>query len=202
MRWPAQALRRLAVAVVVAAAALALAGLDDRDLALRLGGTAVGAAVAMVAIQRMPRDADDGEDPFEAVWRRARSSHSAPPPPERERLRSMVRLSLGTAGDAHSRLRPLLTELADARLDTTYGTHIDSDPRAAERLGPQAWELVRPDRPQPADPLSPGPSQADLEAALGALERLGGAEETQHASPTTTADDPDRLTGHDRLEEQ
>lgn len=186
----------LAATVLLAAVAAALAGLGDTDLAMRLAGGALAAIISVRALERMPGPARpagrDAPDAFEAILRRDADAVGAPHPPEREHLGTVVRLSLGAAGDAHNRLRPLLRELADTRLDAAYGTHVDADPRAAERLGPEAWELVRPDRPAPADPLAPGPSEADLEAAVTALERLGGADASDgndaHATQRRAAD--------------
>ena len=42
----------------------------------------------------------------------------------------------------------------------------------AKGFGPEAWELVRPDREPPVDRLGPGVRLADLRAAVHALERI------------------------------
>ena len=54
--------------------------------------------------------------------------------------------------DAHTRLRPVLVEIAEARL-VRRGLRLERDVEEARRLlGPAAWELVRPDRPAPRGP--------------------------------------------------
>src|SRR5207248_752064 len=48
--------------------------------------------------------------------------------------------------DVHYRLRPLVSEIAVARLARRYGIDLARRPeRARELLGPRTWELVRPD---------------------------------------------------------
>jgi hypothetical protein len=80
-------------------------------------------------------------------WRRAR--------PERvralEELERAVDFSLGTAFDVHYRLRPHLVRIAAHRLGV-HGASLEARPaRARAILGPELWELVRPDRPEPED---------------------------------------------------
>jgi hypothetical protein len=53
------------------------------------------------------------------------------------------------AGDVHLRLRPVLRQIASARL-RRHGADLDGDdPRARALLGESLWEVVRPDRPRP-----------------------------------------------------
>ena len=53
--------------------------------------------------------------------------------------------------DTHYRLRPLLRELAATRIaGGTASSSTPPEPRP-RLLGPDAWELVRPDRPPPED---------------------------------------------------
>jgi hypothetical protein len=76
----------------------------------------------------------------------------------------------GTA--AHTLLRPVLTEIAEARL-ARRGLQLDRDHDEARRLlGPDAWELVRPDRPPPPDGRAPGIAPRELAAVLDSLEAL------------------------------
>ncbi len=183
--------RLVAFAGVVGALATLLAwlfaGLGDVHIVARVVGSAAATVAAVALVERIPgarrgahgpqaSGASDDEDAFERVWRAAAQPARAPDPPERETLRRLVRIAMSTAGDAHERLRPALRELADARLEAVHGTHLDQDPRAAERLGPLVWAWVRPDRPQPRDRFEPGPSPAELDGVLDALERLGSVE--------------------------
>lgn len=82
--------------------------------------------------------------------------------------------AIGTAGDVHRMLRPLLCSLAATRL-RRRGCALYSPrdgARARELLGEALWELVRPGRPAPADRLAFGISREQLSALLDALEAL------------------------------
>jgi hypothetical protein len=73
----------------------------------------------------------------------------------------------------HMRLRPVLREIAAMRLRRGYGVDLDHEPLRARELVPTAaWEVVRPDRPPPADRLSRGPSLASLDTVVSELEKL------------------------------
>src|SRR4051794_23540189 len=73
---------------------------------------------------------------------------------------------------AHAQLRPLLAEIAEARL-ARRGVQLSRDHDEARRLlGPEAWELVRPDRPQPPDRRAPGVAPRELGTVLERLEAL------------------------------
>jgi hypothetical protein len=103
-----------------------------------------------------------------------------PPPGPRPALRPRdlaklereVGLATETAFDAHFRLRPTLRRVASARLGSR-GIALDSPGgRAAELLGPEAWDLTRPDRPRPRRHDAAGVTVERIEAAISALERL------------------------------
>lgn len=88
------------------------------------------------------------------------------------RLERVVESSAWSDLDAHARLRPVLIEIAEARL-AKRGLRLDRDSAEARRLlGPKAWELVRPDRPPPHHREAPGVAPADLEEVLDALEAV------------------------------
>ena len=70
----------------------------------------------------------------------------------------------------HTQLRPLVLEIAEARL-ARRGVRLDGD-EARRLLGPQAWDLVRPDRPAPPDDRAPGIAASELQAVLDRLEAL------------------------------
>ena len=69
---------------------------------------------------------------------------------------------------AHTQLRPLLVEVAEARLGRR-GLRLED---ARDLLGPEAWELVRPDRPEPADDRGARLAPGELERMLDHLEAL------------------------------
>ena len=100
-------------------------------------------------------------------------------PPARERPGSLSRLErevsmAGSAAfDVHFRLRPAITELASDLLSARRGIDLERDPgRAHAALGDDVWELVRPDRPQPAERHGSGIDEAQLGRIVTALEQL------------------------------
>jgi hypothetical protein len=95
-----------------------------------------------------------------------------PRPSQLLRIERIIERSSESGLTAHTQLRPLLSEIAEARLGRR-GVQLSRDHDEARRLlGPEAWELVRPDRPQPPDGGAPGVAAHELEAALDSLEAL------------------------------
>jgi hypothetical protein len=76
-----------------------------------------------------------------------------------------------SAGDAHRTLRPLLREVADARLRSHHGVALD-EPGADDHLTASTWALVRPDRQPPHDLRAPGLTPDAIDAVLDELETL------------------------------
>jgi hypothetical protein len=102
----------------------------------------------------------------------------ARPRPKQERLPELVRMerelemATQSAFDTHYRLRPLLRELAETRL-ARRGIELDRPgSRAKELLGPELWEIVRPDLERPAEHHDPGVRLATVDRAVAALEHL------------------------------
>ena len=74
---------------------------------------------------------------------------------------------------AQFRLRPVITELATELLSSRRGIELERDPEQARAaLGDDVWELVRPDRPQPAERHGSGIDENRLERVVTALERV------------------------------
>jgi hypothetical protein len=101
-----------------------------------------------------------------------------PEPPEEariaglERLEREVALAASREFDLHYRLRPVLREIAAARLERR-GARLDSDgPRARELLGDELWSLTEPDREPPSNRQAPGIGFEELERTVERLERL------------------------------
>jgi hypothetical protein len=93
-------------------------------------------------------------------------------PAQLVRLERTVEWSASSALDFHTRLRPVLVEIAEARLGRR-GLRLDRDAAEARRLlGPAAWDLVRPDRPAPPGRDAPGMRPRELDQILDALEAL------------------------------
>jgi len=101
-----------------------------------------------------------------------------PDPPEERPIAGLLRLerelSMASARqfDLHYRLRPILRDVAAARLERR-GLALDSGrPAVQELLGDELFELTAPDREPPADRLAPGPGPEGLDRTIGRLERL------------------------------
>jgi hypothetical protein len=127
---------------------------------------ALGAAACLVALAvHLPAD----QRVFESGLRpRVKTDRW---PAQLVRLERIVNWSGASGLDVHSRLRPVLVEIAEVRL-ARRGLRLDRDAAGARGLlGPKAWELVRPDRPSPGRD-SPGVAPRDLEEILDALEAL------------------------------
>jgi hypothetical protein len=142
----------------------------DRALALDVYLLAVGALALLVVISRtigtLPRERPSRLD------RRPGPRGTNPRPRELLKLEREVGLSIQTAFDTHFRLRPTLRRIADARL-RARGVDLDGPGSEAEALvGPEAWELIRPDRMRPRRHDDPGSKLVDVDAAVAALERL------------------------------
>ena len=148
-----------------------LIGVDRTDLVLDAYLLYAGALVALTAarISRLAFPAPRGTVP--AVL-------TARPPPyvQPESLTTMTDdVALAQAGefDVHFRLRPLLRDIATAGLAMQSGIDLDRQPeRARERLSPEMWELVRPDRPRPERGKATGIDTASLTAVVDELERI------------------------------
>jgi hypothetical protein len=97
----------------------------------------------------------------------------APPDSGEPALARELELSTYNAFHLHARLRPLLRDVAAHRLRSRYGVELDAEPeRARELVGAAAWELVRPDRPPPADRLAAGPRVEELRTVVDELEAI------------------------------
>jgi hypothetical protein len=96
-----------------------------------------------------------------------------PPKPAELTLERDVELGRLNAFHFHTRVRPVLQEIASYRLRHRYGVELEREPARARELVPSAtWDVVRPDRRPPDDRLAPGPSPDSLRKVLAELERL------------------------------
>ena len=127
-------------------------------------------ALTLLALTRPRRFATE-DSLFESALRRRRED--AIRPPELVRIERELVLGLESAGHLHTRLVPILRAAAAARLSAKHHVDLDRRPAAARALlGDDAWELIRPDRPEPADRHAPGLPRAKLRAVIDVLERL------------------------------
>jgi hypothetical protein len=78
------------------------------------------------------------------------------------------------AFDLYHRIRPLVQQIVVARLAQGYGVDLETRPERAQRLvGPQTWELIRPDLEPPTDSWGRTWSVRETEALVTELEQLG-----------------------------
>ncbi len=98
-----------------------------------------------------------------------------PDPPRRprdlERMQTLVAGRAPTAIGVHQWLRPLLADIAATRLRLGHGIDL-ADPAAAGQVPEPLWDLIRPDRPEPADRNAAGITPAELTVLVDQLEAL------------------------------
>ena len=88
------------------------------------------------------------------------------------RLERELSMAAARQFDLHYRLRPILRDIASARLEQR-GLDIDSGrPQIKELLGDELYELTIAEREPPANRLAPGPGVDGLDRTIGRLERL------------------------------
>lgn len=132
--------------------------------------------LAAVVLAGLVRSVREGDGPhrtrrFEAALRRRPAESSTPV--ELVRMDRELELGITNASYAHRRLLPLLRTAAAARLGTRHGLDFERRPGAARALlGDDVWELLRPDRPGPADRHGPGVPRKRIVAAIERVESL------------------------------
>ena len=120
------------------------------------------AAIGVASLARsLAGDPDLRVSPFEYAL--ARKPDRPNRPPELVRVERELTLGTSNAGHLHGRLIPMLQDVALARLGGRL---------TRERLGDDAWELLRPDRPQPDDRHAPGASLQQIRRVVARLEEL------------------------------
>jgi hypothetical protein len=108
---------------------------------------------------------------FEAALRQRTSATS--PPEELVRMERELVLGSADADHAQRRLLPLMRTAAAARIAARHGFELERRPDEARALlGDDAWELLRPDRPEPPDRHGRGVPEAKIAAAIARIEAL------------------------------
>lgn len=158
----------LATAALFIARALA-PGRRELELdiyALTLGGLAVLCAVTWLRRSLPPA----GDSSLQRALERPRPVRNQLP--ELARLERELYIGAAQAFDLHYRVRPVLREIALARL-AERGLRLDNgDEAVREALGDEVWELVRPDREPPLDRHGGGIGFGGLERLVARLEGL------------------------------
>jgi uncharacterized membrane protein len=148
----------------IACAYVAFAQPGARNIAIYIYVFVVGALVMFVIVSAFG-DAlpHRRRSPFEQAL--VAAEHTERTPAQVEQMERAVTLGVASSYDLHVRLLPYLREIAQCRLERTGRRP------SPETLG-RWWELLRPDRPEPADRFGPGLSQSDLRALVADLERM------------------------------
>ena len=128
---------------------------------------AIGLFAAVRALLRAVPMRSPAFDAAFAPRRRTRAR-----PASLERVEREVALAGGTAFDVHYRLRPPVRTVASGLL-ARRGVDLERSPeRARTMVGPELWDLIRPDRPTPDDRTASGLPLETIERVVDELERL------------------------------
>jgi hypothetical protein len=129
------------------------------------------AAIALLLLVRHSRGSRGARARFEQAL--GRQPPAPPEPVELLRIERDLELGIAGAAHAHHRLLPILREAAAARLGAHHGIELERRPDAArELLGDEVWELLAPDRPEPADRFDPGVPRERIAAVIERVESL------------------------------
>jgi hypothetical protein len=166
--------RQLAAPAIAATTTLVvLLALRPLSTARALGiWVVIVTALALLLLVRHSRSAERRIPRFDAALRRDQTPTTAEPV-ELLRMERELELGIASAGSAHHRLLPLLRATAAARLASRHGVELERQPEAARALlGEEAWEWLRPDRPEPADRFGRGVPRDRVTAVIELVESL------------------------------
>jgi hypothetical protein len=139
------------------------------EIALRIYALLFSAALVVLlvlALRRAYPDETPLREPAPAAPRRSA-------PPSLARIEHEVALGVAGSFDLHYRLVPRLRSVTAGLLHARRKVSLESSPeRARERLGDDAWALVRPDRATPQDRLAQGIPPSELARIVDALEAI------------------------------
>jgi hypothetical protein len=158
----------VAVTTVALAVALALGAAQDVALAACVLFLTALALIGLVreTVAVLPASDDLGE-----LLRRPESREERVP--QLATLERRLDSARWSTLDLHHRMRPLVCEIAAARLVRSHGVDLEREPERARALvGPHVWELVRPEREPPQERLAPGWPPKELWALVEELERI------------------------------
>lgn len=158
----------VAVATIALAVALGLRPVSVREIVAAYVLVLTG--LALVVLMRIAHTGEEWErttSQFELALRPRKATRSRPA--ELVRTERDLTLSAANAGELHTRLLPKLRDVAAARLAARHDVDLRN---AREALGPEAWELLRPDRPAPPDRGVPGLPLGDIARLIDTIERL------------------------------
>jgi hypothetical protein len=168
------ALRLVWSSVVAAVALVVLLALPRLSTSRALAiWVVLAAALVLVALLRHSQE-HGGQRPrrrFEEALHPRKPMTSQPE--ELLRMDRVIVLGSADADHAHRQLLPLLRTVAAARLAGRHGVELERRPETARSLlGEDVWELLRPDRPEPADRHGPGIPRDRIAAVIERVEAL------------------------------
>jgi hypothetical protein len=171
LRWKGSALVLLVASVVLLTAALAVpryAGASAQIFVIVVGALVIRLLVQTVRVATSA----PGPFPFDRALVQPRD-REIPRATEPGRIAFEVGASTHRALELHHQFRRRLRRLAADRLAAEHGVDLDADPDAARSLlGPQAWDLLRPDHEPPEDRFGPGMPIEDVTTIVTAVEDL------------------------------
>ena len=133
----------------------------------------VAAAFVLAVLIRHSRAHAASQPPRRFEWALRNRKPATPPPEELLHMERELVLGSADADHAHRRLLPLLRTAASARIAAKHGFELERRPDAARALlGADVWELLRLDRPEPADRHDRGVPQAEIAAVIARIEAL------------------------------
>jgi hypothetical protein len=146
---------------------------DHALLALYAYVLFLGVVIAAVLARRIGRGLPE-TIPFQELTA-IRSGQDAEQLPEFGMLSRRLRLAKASESEMARHLRPLLRQVAAARLARTYGiTNPDEQTdRVRSLLGDQLWQIVRPDWQRRHEPFQGGLERPEIEQLISRLESIG-----------------------------
>jgi hypothetical protein len=159
----------LAFSAAIGFAALVISGLRDALLEVYLLG--IGGVLLLALVRTTNESASGTKSDFDRAV--ADMTRRYPSDSGELSLVHDVQQSVASSFHLHTRLRPILREIAAHRVSMRFGVDLRIEPeRARELIGLEAWELVRPERPSPSDRLAPGPPVSRLSKVVDELEGI------------------------------
>lgn len=164
--------RALALTAVVTIARLTTyaigkpsAAVANRAYVLALGALAAWVLLTLIGRHTSPLEPGEFDDAC------APPSSAAPRPARLAALEDLAAFGSDKAQGRYFHLRPYVREVVAERL-AARGRALDTDPAVPTLLGPETWELVRPDAMPPGDPTRRGLTDTEILAVIDCLERL------------------------------
>jgi hypothetical protein len=130
-------------------------------------------ALALLHLTRVARTDDPFQPGSELDRALAARAESQVRPAELVTIQRDLALGAANARHFHSRLQPILRDVAAARLAARHNVDVERNPEAARRLlGDETWAVVRPDRQPPDDPAASGLPVRRLSAVIDRIESV------------------------------